>query len=265
MEAAWLPRLRHASRSLLRRLGILRAPARRTDLPFRLVTGDERVYHIHVRKTGGTSLNHVFLGISGRDPAAAYRELATRPSHCAEWDGYRYVGWNVDAILEGDYFYAFSHAPIWRLDLPAGTFTVTCLRDPVERVLSHYWMLRDYVERSVAHPCVASEGRWLGSSFEGFLDRIPPEHLAAQLWMYSPSFDVAEALARLRRVSHVMFTEDFAAGLVGLERRLGLTLPYAHRRAGRRGEVSPESIVRLRDLLADEYRFLAGARASLRG
>jgi hypothetical protein len=112
---------------------------------------------------------------------------------------------------------------------------------------------------------VATEGRWLGNSFDAFLDRIPPEHLAAQLWMYSPSFDVAEALDRLCRVSHVMFTEDFAVGLQGLERRLGLSLAYDHRRAGRRGEVSPESIARLRDLLAAEYRFLAGAKAALRG
>jgi hypothetical protein len=239
---------------------LLPRPAHGPHFPLRLATGDARIYHIHLRKTGGTSLNHIFLGVGASDPDAAYRELGERPSHCCEWTGYRYVGWNPDLIMQGDYFYAFSHTPVWRLHLPTKTFTLTCFRDPVARVLSHYWMLREYVEESIDHPCVATEGRWLGNSFDDFLDRIPQEHLKAQLWMFSASCDVSEALARVRNVSHVMFTEDFAAGLERLERRLGVSLPHQHRRIGRRGEVSPESLVRVREALADEYEFLAGVK-----
>jgi hypothetical protein len=263
-RAAWMPRLRHACRGFLRGVGLLGRGARRTDPPFRLATGDERIYHVHLRKTGGTSLNHVFLGVGNEDPEAAYRELAAHPSRCREWNGYRYVGWNVGMILDGDYFYAFSHAPCWQLDLPVRTFTITCLRDPVERVLSHYWMLRKYAEDAIDHPCMAVEGRWLGRSFDDFIDRIPVEHLKAQLWAFSASCDVDEALDRVRRISHVMFTEEFADGLRRLETRLGMSLPCQHRRAGRRGEVSPESLLRLRDMLADEYELLAGVRAARR-
>lgn len=259
-----MPRVRHASRGLLRSLRLLPRPVRRPHFPLMLATGDERIYHIHLRKTGGTSLNHIFLGVGASDPDAAYRELGARPSHCCEWTGYRYVGWNPDLIMEGDYFFAFSHTPVWRLRLPAKTFTLTCFRDPVNRVLSHYWMLRNYVEESIDHPCLATEGRWLGHSFDDFLDRIPVEHLKAQLWTFSASCDVAEAIDRVGNVSHVMFTEAFATGVERLERQLGMSLPHQHRRISRRGEVSPESLVRVRDTLADEYKFLAGVKAALR-
>jgi hypothetical protein len=263
-RATWMHRLRHASRGLLRSLLLLPRPARRPHFPRRLATGDERIYHIHLRKTGGTSLNHIFLGIGASDPDAAYRELAERPSHCCEWTGYRYVGWNPDLIMEGDYFYAFSHTPVWQLHLPAKTFTLTCFRDPVDRVLSHYWMLREYIEESIDHPCLATEGPWLGISFDDFLDRIPREHLKAQLWMFSPSCDVSEALDRVRNVSHVMFTEDFAAGLERLEQRIGVSLSHQHRRVSRRGEVSPQSLIRVRESLADEYEFLNAVKSEQR-
>ena len=256
-RTGWIPRVRHASRGLLRSLRLLPRPASRPPFPLRLATGDERIYHIHVRKTGGTSLNHIFLGVGASDPDAAYCELVKRPSHCCEWTGYRYVGWNSDLIMDGDYFYAFSHTPVWWLHLPIKTFTLTCFRDPVDRVLSHYWMLREYVEASIDHPCLTTEGRWLGNSFDDFLDRIPREHLKAQLWMFSASCDVSEAVARVRNVSHVMFTEDFTAGLERLERRLGISLPHQHRRRSRKGEVSTESLIRARKALADEYEFLA--------
>lgn len=258
-RAAWLPRIGHA----LRRLRAAFRPTIRPRLPVAIATGDERIYHIHLRKTGGTSLNHIFLGLGASDPDAAYRELGSRRSHCCVWNGYRYVGWNLDRIMEGDYFYAFSHAPDWQLRLPARTFTITCFRDPVDRVLSHYWMLRNYAEDSIDHPCMATEAPWLGTCFDDFLRRIPAEHLKAQLWTFSASGDVSEALARVRKVSHVMFTEDFADGLQRLERRLALRLPHQHRRTSRRGDVSPASLAMLRDMLDDEYTFLAAVKSGL--
>jgi hypothetical protein len=57
------------------------------------------IYFIHVRKTAGSSFFRAFDGVGGID---------------------------------------HSHAPAWSLDLPADTFTVTILRDPVRRVLSYY-------------------------------------------------------------------------------------------------------------------------------
>lgn len=257
---AWLPRIRHALRTLRPAF----RPTPRPHHPLSIATGDDRIYHIHLRKTGGTSLNHIFLGVGAADPDAAYQELSTRRSHCCEWNGFRYAGWNLARIMEGDYFYAFSHAPAWQLHLPERTFTVTCFRDPVARVLSHYWMLRNYAEDATAHPCMRTEARWLGACFEDFLERIPAEHLKAQLWAFSSSFEVSEALDRVRHVSHVMFTEDFAAGLQRLEQRLAVRLPYRHCRTSRRGDVPSAALAKLRVMLADEYDFLSAVRSTSR-
>ncbi len=251
-----LPKVKRRVRRLACRMGILPQVAENRRSAFRLRTGDERIYHIHLRKTGGTSLNHIFLGVGAANSDVAYEELAHRPPHCCEWNGYRYVGWSRDLIEEGNYFYAFSHTPLWQLKLPPKTYTVTCFRDPVQRVLSHYWMLRNYIEDGVDHPVMATEGAWLGNCFDDFIDRIPASHLKAQLWMFSESFDIREGMERVRSVSHVMFTENFAVGLERLGEFLGFPLGYQHRRTSRKGEISPESVTRLREKLGDVYEFI---------
>lgn len=256
-----IPKIRYRLGSLLRSAGLLSPAPKSTSSNLSLPTGDERIYHVHIRKTGGTSLNHIFLGVGAVNSENAYNELGHHLPHCCEWNGYRYVGWNQCLIQEGNYFYAFSHLPYWSLSLPPKTFTLTCFRDPVNRVLSHYWMLRNYVEDSVKHPFLDVEGEWLGDSFDDFLDRIPPEHLKVQLWMFSEKFNIDEAIQRIRNLSYVMFTEQFSDGLKQLEQTLGLSLQYQHRRSSRKGEISPQSIARLREMLADVYTFIGKVKS----
>jgi len=35
----------------------------------------QRIYLYHIQKTGGTSLNHMFLSLGGEDPSDVYRRL----------------------------------------------------------------------------------------------------------------------------------------------------------------------------------------------
>ena len=42
-------------------------------------TATRRIYLIHIRKTGGTSLNNIFLSLSGEDPETLYARLAQAP------------------------------------------------------------------------------------------------------------------------------------------------------------------------------------------
>ena len=37
-----------------------------------LKNGYKRIYHCHIRKTGGTSLNSMFLSVDGGDPSEMY-------------------------------------------------------------------------------------------------------------------------------------------------------------------------------------------------
>ena len=100
--------------------------------------GYKRIYFVHIRKTGGTSFNHMFLSLSGEDSKSLYSQLCRTRENRILSNGLIYVGWNTRHINKGNYFYGFSHTPLHKLDLPNETFTVSCFRDPVRRVVSHY-------------------------------------------------------------------------------------------------------------------------------
>lgn len=219
--------------------------------------GYRRIYFVHIRKTGGTSLNNMFLSLSGEDSSSLYEQLSKAPGHRLLRNGIIYVGWEVRLINRGNYFYGFSHTPLHKLDLPAGTFTLSCFRDPVKRVVSHYNMLMDLHVNNIDHPCMATEGRWIGGNFDDFLQRIPQEHLLNQLYMFSARFDVDEAVKQVTNLSHYFFTDNFNEGITELNAKTGLGLEPVHtRKAGKCEQIAEDSIERLREMLDKEYRFL---------
>ena len=221
------------------------------------INGYKRIYLIHIRKTGGTSLNIMFLSLGQGDPGAFYNELADSSSHRLMRDGKIFVGWNIRLINKGHYYYAFSHEPLHAINLPPDTFTITCFRDPLKRVLSHYNMLMDYAVNKVPHPCMETEGEWLGNSFEDFMERIPPAHLLNQLYMFSARFDVKEAFENIKKVSHCFFTEHFREGVDELNARLGLKLEPVHiRKASYSTGIPEKSLSTLRERLEKEYELM---------
>jgi len=236
----------------------------RTNLRFKLaanydINGYRRIYHIHIRKTGGTSLNYMFISlVKGMDTeSAVYGEMVAAKDHRVMREGKIYVGWNDKLIDQGHYYYAFAHTPLHLLALPPKTFTITVLRDPVKRVLSHYRMLVEYRENKVDHPAMKREGDWLGESLDDFLDRIPAEDLLRQVYMFSPQFNVDEAYREITNCSHFMFTEDFEAGTLSLNSKLGVDLKSIHmRRTKSSPQISEKQISRLRDMLVKEYELV---------
>lgn len=226
--------------------------------------GYRRFYLVHIRKTGGTSLNHMFLALSGDDPSSLYHTMSANtaaPYHRVVRHNKIYVCWNVDLINRGDYFYGFSHTPVYKLDLSPKTFTVTCFRDPVKRVISHYAMLMEMREHHRDHPCMAVEGSWLGGSFKDFLKRIPPEHLLNQLYMFSESYNIDEATETVTGLSHRMFSDDFANGVDLLNQKTGLGLAPMHIRKSKLApEISESDVATLREALDPEYEFLDRVR-----
>ncbi|MBL8797601.1 MAG: sulfotransferase family 2 domain-containing protein, partial [Planctomycetia bacterium] len=198
----------------------------------RLPDDYRRIYQYHIPKTGGTSLNYMFLSLGGEDGRAVYQRLIhpDAPLRRTASGGKVFVGWDARLIEQGRYFYAFSHLPRHRLRLPARTFTVTCLRDPVRRVVSLYRELVKYRSWNADHPCRATTDAWLGASFRDFLHNIPRHELLAQLAMFSPRLEVGEALDGILACSFAFRTEDFAAGCAALGCRLHLPLTVLHAR-----------------------------------
>lgn len=162
----------------------------------------ERIYHVHIRKCAGTSLNKCFIkGLGGAE--ADYGHLAHKLNHRLALPRGPVVGWNVDLINKGAFFYAFSHQPYHQLRLPPNTFTFTFLRDPVGRIISHYTMLKDMLASGTGHPALMEEGGWAQGDFDDFLSNMPRLHLENQLYMFDENFDVGAAIGRLKTISYV--------------------------------------------------------------
>jgi hypothetical protein len=188
----------------------------------------DRIYHFHNRKTGGTSLNRTFLEFDGGDSLARYKSLAQAKKNKISVGGKVFIGWNKKLIEKGNYFYAFSHIPYHYLNLPQNTFTVTCFRDPFNRLLSHYRMLKSFSKEKIQHPCMETEGNWLGNSFEDFLHLIPREHRLVQLYNFSPTLNVEEAVEAVKQINQIVFTENFSMGVSSINKKTGLSLKSLH-------------------------------------
>jgi len=216
------------------------------------------IYHYHIRKTGGTSINFAFLSnTTACDVNDFYQQLVKKKNNRLIANERVFVGWNKRLIEGGKYFYAFSHMPVHQLRLPKNTFTFTCLRDPARRVISHYKMLRYYQENNIAHPCMRIEGAWLGDSLDDFLKNIPKNHLMNQLYMFSKNYNVEEAEARIRACSYYFFTENMEQGIANLSARLNLELPLSHQKKYNISiSISEPQMARLKEKLSPEYSLL---------
>lgn len=230
--------------------------ALKTAKPVPLPEGFLRVYHHHIRRSGGTSVNAAFFNTGG-DGFRAKEPLLAGQGWMVH-GGRVFVAHNKFLIERGEYFFARSHSPAHDVQLPPGTFTITVLRDPVQRVISHYNLLAEWEAKDVRHPSRAVEGPWLGASFTDFLARIPREHLFRQLYTFSPRLSVDEAQAALAKVDAVLVLEQLADGLGLLGQRLGLDLALFHEKASTPVlPVSDADRATLRDLLEPEYALLA--------
>jgi hypothetical protein len=233
----------------------------------------ERVYHFHVRKTAGTSLNAAFWALGGLDLRAVAGEQAV------EGNGLRFVRGNRRLIEAGDYFFANSHRPAHTLRLPPATYTITILRDPSARVVSYYRYLlwaranRGAKETEPFIEDVVAESSFLDRrlslrrrpvAFRDFLDRVPAERLLTQLQMFSERLDPDEAAERVLACSAVCFTETFPEDLERIARELQLDLSErSERRFGETVDLSPRERDLLRERLAAEYAMIEQVREKL--
>jgi hypothetical protein len=98
----------------------------------------KRVYHYHVRKTAGSSLNMAFWALGGPQVEEQFMDRYRANGNAVTGNGLKFVRGGPDQIASGDYFFAHTHIQAHRLEVPPGTFTITILRDPAARAISYY-------------------------------------------------------------------------------------------------------------------------------
>ena len=236
-----------------------------------------RVYHFHVRKSAGTSLNTAFWKLCKDSEAQQLRGEGYLVGRCEAAGLPRKLVMarhDVSVLQGGRYHMGYSHQPCWGLELPSDTFTLTIIRDPLRRLQSYYrylmWVRHAYTHTPevlrVAEPSwqeLLLEANALGpvgeESLQNLVERAAAKHVVTQLWMFSEELDPAEAAERIVACSAVMRTENFVADLAELGERLGLPLGnYRERSYDNSGipAFTPADIAAARDALVPEYAML---------
>ncbi len=228
-----------------------------------LAAGHARVYHYHIRKTAGTSVNHAFRSLGGEDPKAVFDRCRASLFGRTVSGGRVFVAWNRPLIEQGYYHYASSHLPYDQLALPPGTFTLTCFRDPADRVYSHWKMLRKALDSNLPMPALHVEAAWMGDSFAEFLDRAPCSHVLNQLYMFSANFNVDEAMERIGSLNSILFVDTLAEDLTALGGRIGLELQVLQANRSPGDPMAAKDAAHLREILAPEYDLMARVRKML--
>lgn len=226
-----------------------------------------RIYHYHIRKTAGSSLNSVFWRLANLNLS----QMKRREVICKK--GLVFVRHNKKLIEQGNYFYANSHRAAFQLNLPPDTFTITILRNPIKRVLSYYKYLV-WIRENIDNPRiyqeepffdhVFQETKFLGSSFDEFLDRIPRYILLNQLQMFSKSFNPEEAEEKILSCSAVCFTETFSEDLQKISRTLKLPIIERNeRRFTPKSANIPHNLDRLYSIVEPEFILINKIKAEI--
>jgi len=214
----------------------------------------KRIYHFHIRKSAGTSVNAAFWNLAGLDLNSIWKKSLIVTNDKV------FVRHHYDLIQEGNYTFANSHLPFWKIKLPPETLTFSVFRDPVQRIVSLYRYYHFNVNHPEAHlldpmnSSVKQYAHWLGNSFGDFLENIPRQHSVNQVYMFSENFNVEEALLNLSKLSYVFFQDDLDMLPPIIEKETSLKPELKRERAFpvTTAEITDIELNKARSILADE-------------
>lgn len=193
------------------------------------VFGDyRRVYHYHIMKTGGTSINHMFLALSGDDPSNLYTKLMNSSDGRIIEREYVYVAWNQLLVRLGLFSYAWSHRPYYKTWLPRNCYSITCIRHPYERLYSRYKHIHANIRSGRTGGHTSFELECASGTFSDYLSVVPDSELCHQLCFFSSKKNIDEAIYNLSKVDLVMMLPTLDADVRFLNEKLGLNLECLH-------------------------------------
>ena len=197
-----------------------------------LPKGIDRIYHIHIRKSAGTSVNSAFWNLGN----LTLRKIGKEPMTLTK--KYSYVSFSKELIEAGDYLYASAHFAQWELNLKPNTFTFTVLREPYSRLVSlyKYYTWVDQVDEKLGYNLdtsyyvLKSQHYLLGKSFKDFVDVLSDKYLVNQLYTFSKSLSVDDAIENISKVDRIYFQDQFNYAIRDLECVFGFELNVKNER-----------------------------------
>ncbi len=197
-----------------------------------LPDGIDRVYHLHIRKSAGTSINSAFWALDGFTLDKVRREpIVIGRKHS-------FVRYSDVLINKGDYLFASSHFAQWELNLKPNTFTFTMFRDPYKRLVSLYkyycWVTQ--VDDETGYKLDPSffvlkkQKHLLNKNFKDFIDNLNEKYLSNHLYTFSKTLDKEEAFENLKKVNKVYFQDNFDKAINDLNESLRLDLQVKNER-----------------------------------
>jgi hypothetical protein len=186
----------------------------------------DKVYHFHIRKSGGTSVNSAFWNLSDLNLKKISREPIMNSK------GRTFVRTSKELIESANYFYANSHFPYWQIQLQPNTYTFTILRDPFERLVSLYkyyqWVGQVDIETGKrldpSYDYLKKQTFLHNKSFKEFIDNLSNKYLFGELYFFSEKMNIKEAMENLNKLNMVFFKENFSEIINNLNKDLFLKL-----------------------------------------
>tara|TARA_R110000824_G_scaffold348008_1_gene534735 strand:+ start:4505 stop:5251 length:747 start_codon:yes stop_codon:yes gene_type:complete len=153
------------------------------------------------------------------------------------------------------------HTPFWHEGgrVRQYDYTITVIRDPLSRLLSHYRMLQQiyqFDQRSENND-PSDDPKWVINGFDYFIKKFPKEFRLHQLHFFSPSYNVDEAFDNITKCSQIIRTENQQEGFdqFALKSRIQLTEIVSGATAIKEHDLSADQVEKLREILEPEYDF----------
>lgn len=214
------------------------------------------IYFNHIRKTAGTSLISEVIQQLGMNPDLVLNEVYDKKTHRYLGGDGVVVGYNQRLLNHAAYDFGFSHLPLWSFKFTKKPFVFSVLREPVARLVSHFRMLAGMLERNESHVCLKDEGDWAKDGFDSFLEQVPRSHAEAQLFNFSESYSVDEAVKSANELNCLLFLESLPEDIERLSVKLGFEMSLRTRnKSSTQAEISEASLDRAREMLTDEIKF----------
>lgn len=185
----------------------------------------KKIYHFHLMKTGGTSLNDGIISSHYKDTMNWHSDMYKYPDCRIITDKKIFVSFNYLLIHLGLFHYGFSHRPYHQTRLPKGTYSITCIRDPLLRNYSRYKHIKKNINEKNFQAHTASELNAAEGSFGNYLELISDREMCNQLYFYSNNGNVCEAIDNLSKVNFILRNECFAEDINVLNKKIGLEIP----------------------------------------